>query len=114
MKFKSILLAGAVAALPLVAQQPPPPQPSDMETKETTKVVTVTGKVQSFDVGKSITITKENGDQVTYTILASSEVPKTIEVGKTVTISTLDNSGVPVVKTVTTTTTTKETKKKSY
>ena len=127
MKIRSILLAGAVAALPLTAlaqQQPsqqPPQQPSQqkvtMNESGDVKVVTVTGTVQSFEAGHSITITKPNGDQVTYTINESSDVPKTIEAGKTVTIQTTSASGAPVVKTITittTTTTTKETKRKSY
>lgn len=120
MKFRSILLAGAVAALPLAAlaqQQPPEQQPSRQQvtTNESgdVKVVTVTGTVQSFEAGHSITITNDKGEQVTYTINESSEVPKTIEVGKTVTIRTTNTSGAPVVKTITTTTTT-TTKKRSY
>ncbi len=119
MKIKSILLAGAVAALPLaaLAQQQPPQQPSQqqvtMNESGDMKVVTITGTVQSFEAGHSITITKPNGDQVTYTINESSDVPKTIEVGKTVTIQTTSASGAPVVKTITITTT-KETKRKSY
>ena len=120
MKFRSILLAGAVAALPLAAlaqQQPPEQQPSrqqvTMNESGDVKVVTVTGTVKSFEAGHSITITNDKGEQVTYTINESSSVPKTIEVGKTVTINTTTVSGAPVVKTITVTTT-KETKRKSY
>lgn len=128
MKLKSVLLAGAVAALPLGAfaqSDPPPPQRQTTtqqtttttneagDTKETTKIVTVTGMVQSFDAGHSITIVNDKGEATTYTLVDTSEVPKTVEVGKTVTIRTTSVSGSPVVKTITTTTT-KETKKKSY
>jgi uncharacterized protein YcgI (DUF1989 family) len=119
MKFRSILLAGAVAALPLaaLAQQPPDQQPSQqqvtMNESGDVKIVTVTGTVHAFEAGHSITITNAKGEQVTYTINESSNVPKTIEVGKTVTVNTTTVSGAPVVKTITITTT-KETKKKSY
>jgi type II secretory pathway component PulC len=120
MKIKSILLAGAVAALPLAAlaqQKPSEQQPSQqqvtMNESGDMKIVTVTGTVQSFEAGHSITITNDKGEQVTYTINESSNVPKTIEVGKTVTINTTTVSGAPVVKTITITTT-KETKRKPY
>ncbi len=119
MKVKSILLVGAIAALPLAAfaQEQPSQQPSrqqvTMNESGDVKSITITGTVQSFEAGRSITITKPNGDQVTYTINESSNVPKTIEVGKTVTINTTTVSGAPVVKTITITTT-KETKRKSY
>jgi hypothetical protein len=128
MKLKSVLLAGAVAALPLGAfaqNDPPPPQRQQTTTQKTTtttneagetketKVITVTGTVQSFEAGHSITIVNDKGEPMTYTLIDTSEVPKTVEVGKTVTIRTTTASGSPVVKTITTTTT-KETKKKSY
>ncbi len=117
MKFKSILLAGAVAALPLaVFAQEQPAQPQQQVTMNDSgdmKVVTITGTVHSFEAGRSITITNDKGEQVTYTINTSSNVPKTVEVGKTVTINTTTVAGAPVVKTITITTT-KETKKKSY
>lgn len=115
MKMKSILLAGAVAALPLaaLAGQEPSQQQVTMNESGDMKTVTVTGTVQSFEAGHSITLTKPNGDQVTYTINETSQVPKTVEVGKTVTINTTTVSGTPVVKTITITTT-KETKRKSY
>jgi hypothetical protein len=127
MKMKSILLAGAVAALPLAASAQEPSRPQQQTTQQTTtqttnesgdtketKVVTVTGPVQSFEAGHSITITNDKGEPVTYTINESSEVPKTIEVGKSVTIRTTTLNGSPVVKSITTTTTTTTTKKRSY
>ena len=109
-KVKSLLLAGVIAALPLGLAALAQPDQMSRETTET-KVVTVTGTVQSFTAGKTITITNPNGEQVTYTINESSEVPKDIDVGKTVTIHTMNESGTPVVKTITITTTTK---KKTY
>jgi hypothetical protein len=113
MKLKSILAACAIAALPYaaLAQQTNPPA-NNSETTET-KIVTVTGHVKSYDAGHTITITNDKGEQATYTLNESSEVPKDLAVGKTVTIRTETMSGSPVVKTVTITTTT-TTKKKSY
>jgi hypothetical protein len=117
MRLKSILLAGAVAALPLAAladqqsSQQPSQQQVTMNDSGDMKIVTVTGTVQAFEAGRSITITNANGEQTTYTINESSNVPKTLEVGKTVTVNTTTVSGTPVVKTITITTT-KETKKK--
>ena len=120
MKIKSILLAGAVVALPLAAlaqQQPPWQQPArqqvTMNESGDTRVVTTEGTVQAYEAGRSITITTASGEQVTYAINESSDIPKTVEVGKEVTIRTTSGSGAPVVKTVTLTTT-KEAKKKSY
>jgi hypothetical protein len=137
MKLRSLLLAGAVTALPLsaFAQEPNPNNPNNPNnnqsqqtetnrqtttterqstTTEQTDAMTTTGTVRSYEAGRSITITNDKGEPVTYVLNTSSEVPKTIEVGKTVTIRTTNTSGTPVVKTITTTTTTKETKRKSY
>lgn len=63
----------------------------------------MTGTVQAYDLGHSITITNNTGEQTTYTINSSSTLPKTIEVGKTVTLKTYTVSGTPIVKTVTVT-----------
>ena len=109
-------------ALPLAtsAQEPSTPQEQAPRNEMVdTKVVTTSGKVQSFDAGHSITIMKLDGEQVTFNINESSQVPKTVEIGKTVTINSTTASGVPVVKTITTTdtntnTNTKETKGKTY
>jgi len=115
MKFKSILLAGAVAALPLVAiaQQPPPRQQPPGNDSGEMKLVTATGTVQSFDAGRSITITTASGDQVTYTLNESSVIPKTVEIGKTVTITATSNASGSVVKTIAVMPT-RDSKKKSY
>jgi hypothetical protein len=127
MKMKSILLAGAVAALPFAAfaQDPNPPQErrnAQTTTTTTTEQITndatdaagaVTGKVQTYEVGRTITIVNEKGDAVTYALTDATLAPKAIEAGKVVTIRTTTVSGSPVVKSVTTMYT-KETKKKSY
>ncbi len=110
MKLKSILLAGAVAALPLAAFA----QENQTKTETTeTRTVMTSGTVSAFEAGRTITITNPNGESTTYTLNASSDVPKDVAVGKTVTIRTTSVQGQPspVVKTVTVTTVTK---KKSY
>src|SRR5205814_1535457 len=68
------------------------------ETKTTT--VTVTGTVQSYEPGRTITVVGDNGEATTYTINESSHLPKTVTVGKTVTVHTTSISGSPVVQTV--------------
>jgi len=77
-------------------------------------VATVTGTVQAYEAGRSITITRPDGTQVTYTITAQSAVPQKLTTGKTVTVRTRTVSGQPTVERVTyTTTTTTTTTKKS-
>lgn len=112
MKLRSILLAGAVAALPLAAVAQESKTEQKTETTET-KTVTTNGTVSAFESGRTITITNPNGESTTYTLNESSDVPKDVAVGKTVTVRTYTVTGSPspVVKTVTVTTTTK---KKSY
>jgi hypothetical protein len=123
MKLKMFLVAGALAALPIaaLAQQPAQQQTTTTTSTtsdasgESTKVVTVTGAVQSYEVGHSITIAGPDGELTTYVIDESSQIPKIVEVGKTVTIETTTVSGTPMVKTLTVKRTTKTTttKKKS-
>jgi len=104
-KFKSLLMALVLAAMPVFAFA------DDNETKTTT--VTVYGTVQSYEPGKSITVVGDDGTTTTYTITESSQLPKTVTVGKTVTVHTTTVSGAPVVQTVTYTTKTKK-KVKTY
>jgi hypothetical protein len=77
------------------------------------EVTTVTGTVQAYEAGRSITITRPDGSQVTYTITAQSAVPQKLTTGKTVTVRTTRVSGQPTVQRVTYTTTTTTTTKKS-
>jgi len=71
----------------------------------TTKTVTVYGTVQSYENGRTVTVTEPNGRQVTYSVNASSQLPPDLRVGKKVTIITTSNgSGPRVIKTVTYTT----------
>ena len=128
MKISSILLAGAVAALPLVASAQDPNAPQERRSSQSTTTTTeeatneskaatvITGKVQSYEAGHSITLLNDKGDASTYVLTDATTAPKGLEVGKTVTIRTTTVSGSPVVKmiTTTTTTTTKESRKKTY
>jgi len=77
-------------------------------TKKTTRVM---GTVQTYEVGKSVTLLRSDGSTVTYVINDRSQLPADVAVGKKVTIvTTTGSSSQPVVgrMTYTTTTTTKK------
>lgn len=67
-------------------------EPSGATTKTTT--VTVQGKVQAYERGRSITVLRSDGTAVTFTVPEGSRVPPDIAVGRTVTIRTLPNGTV--------------------
>ena len=73
------------------------------ETKTTT--TTVYGTVSAFEPGQSITITREQGEPVTYVVDQQSQLPSDLAVGKKVTVRTTTIKGSPVARTVTDTTT---------
>jgi len=73
------------------------------ETKTTT--TTVYGTVSAFEPGQSITITREQGEPVTYVIDQESQLPTDLALGKKVTVKTTVIKGSPVARTVTYTTT---------
>ena len=73
--------------------------PSGVTTKTTTTVIS--GKVEAYESGKTVTILRSDGSRVTYVINATSKVPADLAIGKTVTILPLGTSGQPVVQTVT-------------
>ena len=68
-------------------------------TKTTT--TTITGKVQTYDTGKSITLVRPDGTTVTYTINDRSRLPADLVVGKEVEIHTLKGSDDAVIERVT-------------
>jgi uncharacterized protein YndB with AHSA1/START domain len=78
--------------------------PSGATTKTTT--TSISGKVASYEAGKTLTITKADGSKITYLIDKTSRVPADLGVGKTVTILPLpsNNPGDPIAKTITVTT----------
>jgi hypothetical protein len=114
---------GGVSSFDASSSQAVQAQTSTTTTQSTTTqegsaepadVTTVTGTVQAYESGRSITITKPDGTQVTYVVNAQSAVPQKLVTGKTVTVRTTKVSGQPTVQRVTyTTTTTTPTKPKS-
>jgi hypothetical protein len=81
--------------------------PSGTTTKTTT--TNISGKVASYEAGKTVTITKADGSKITYLINKDSKVPAGLVVGKSVTILPLATTdpGDPIAQTITYTTTTK-------
>jgi hypothetical protein len=108
MNKRFLLFAGLIAGVAAVtwAQQSTYERHETTQQTEngttTTTTTTVSGTVQSLEAGKSITITDENGQNVTYVINEQSDMPKTVTVGKTVTVYTTKVAGSeqPVVKSV--------------
>lgn len=85
--------------------------PEGVSTTETT--TTVSGTVEAYEAGKSITITRPDGTQVTYIINAESQLPTGIVVGRRVTIypsTVATGSDMTVRRVVYTTTKTKTNK----
>ncbi len=80
---------------------------------ETTRTTTtnVSGKVEAYEAGRTLTITQSDGSKVTYLVNEKSNIPADLVVGRTVSIRPLANpaSSQPVAETITyvTTTTTK-------
>lgn len=75
--------------------------PSGATTKTTT--TQVSGRVESYEAGKTLTITRADGTRVTYFINAQSTVPTDLVVGKTIHVLPLASSttGGPFVQTIT-------------
>jgi hypothetical protein len=69
----------------------------------TTKTTTteVSGTVQAYESGKTLTILRSDGSKATYTITGDSNVPADLVIGKTVTIEPLVGTDAKVAKTVT-------------
>ncbi len=65
--------------------------PSGAMTKM--KTVQVTGTVQTYEAGKSVTLTRPDGSTVTYMINDQSRLPSDVAIGKNVTVSTTTVSG---------------------
>jgi hypothetical protein len=95
--------------------------PSGAMTKTTT--TTVTGTVEAYEAGKTITVTRPGGQRVTYVINEKSTIPEDIAIGKTITLRAIPGASADerVVQTVTVTKTktkggktTTKTKTKKY
>ena len=76
-----------------------------------TTTTSVSGRVEAYEAGKTLTLTRGDGSKVTYVINAKSKVPADLVVGKTVTILPMATSGLgePVAQTITYVTTKTET-----
>jgi hypothetical protein len=81
--------------------------PSGATTRTTT--TTISGKVEAYEAGKTLTITRSDGSKVTYVINEKSTVPADLVIGKSVSILPLPTTGLgePVAQTITYVTTTK-------
>ena len=81
--------------------------PSGATTRTTT--TTVSGKVEAYEAGKTLTITRYDGSKVTYVINEKSKVPPDLVIGRTVSILPLTTTGTGelVAQTITYITTTK-------
>ena len=80
--------------------------PSGVTTRTTT--TNISGRVDAYEAGKTLTITRADGSKVTYVINDKSSVPADLVIGKTVSILPLATAapGEPVVQTITYITTT--------
>lgn len=81
--------------------------PSGATTRTTT--TTISGQVEVYEAGKTLTLTQADGSKVTYVINEKSEVPADLVIGKSVSILPLATTGpgAPVAQTITYVTTTK-------
>ena len=81
--------------------------PSGATTLTTT--TSTSGKVEAYEAGKTLTLTRVDGSKVTYVIDAKSKVPVDLVIGQTVSIQPVAASGPGerVAQTITSVTTTK-------
>ncbi len=77
------------------------------QTTTSTRATTISGTVQAYEPGQSITVVGPNSKTTTYTITTDSQLPKDVAVGRKVTVSTTTVSGKPVVRSIQYKTTTK-------
>jgi hypothetical protein len=78
-------------------------------TTSRTTTTNTSGKVEAYEAGKTLTVTRADGSKVTYVINEKSKVPDDLMIGKTVSILPLSTTGTgdPVAQTITYVTTTK-------
>ena len=74
-----------------------------------TTTTSTSGKVEAYEAGKTLTLTRVDGSKVTYVIDAKSKVPVDLVIGQTVSIQPVAASGPGerVAQTITSVTTTK-------
>ncbi|MEO8360439.1 MAG: hypothetical protein ABI672_10450 [Vicinamibacteria bacterium] len=66
----------------------------------TTTTTRISGKVESYEPGKTLTITRADGTQATYIINGTSKIPTDLVIGKTISIVP-SASGDMIVQTIT-------------
>jgi hypothetical protein len=79
--------------------------PSGATTRTTT--TEISGKVEAYEAGKTLTILRSDGSKVTYVINEKSKVPAGLVIGKTVAIVPSTSDSGDVAQTITYVTTTK-------
>ena len=69
----------------------------------TTRTTTteVSGRVEAYESGKTLTILRSDGSKVTYLVTGQSQLPADLAIGKTVSILVLGDPSEPVAQTVT-------------
>jgi len=70
--------------------------PSGVTT--TTTTTTISGTVQAYEAGKSITVTRADGTQVTYVINDASQLPADMAVGRRIVLYPATTGSEPVVE----------------
>jgi hypothetical protein len=71
-------------------------------TRTTTTTTTkISGRVQAYEPGKTLTIVDGDGNRTTYFITGKSSVPAGLVVGRNVTVLPLEGSDQPTVQTIT-------------
>jgi uncharacterized protein YndB with AHSA1/START domain len=69
-------------------------------TTRTTKTE-ISGRVEAYESGKTLTILRSDGSKVTYLVTGQSQLPADLAIGKTVTVLVVGGPGEPVAQTVT-------------
>lgn len=74
--------------------------PAGSTTTTTTTTTNISGRVEAYTAGKSITVLRSDGSRVNYSITSQSSVPEALVIGKTITIVPV-NPREQVVQTIT-------------
>jgi hypothetical protein len=75
----------------------------DGSTRTTTKTTTVEGKVLRYEPGKTIVVMESGNREATYVLAPNATVPADIEVGRLVSLSTVNSASGPMTVTRVTT-----------
>ncbi len=75
----------------------------DGSTRTTTKTTTVEGKVLRYEIGKTIVVLQSGNRETSYVLAPNATVPADIEVGRMVSLSTVNSESGPMTVTSVTT-----------